>query len=87
MDVFTRNEYKNILLDSWRHCQQKKGLVIHAWVIMTNHVHMIISRNGDYKFEQIVRDFKKYTSTKICSAISCNLKESRREWMINDFDE
>ncbi|MEP7376786.1 MAG: transposase [Chitinophagaceae bacterium] len=61
VDVFTRDEYRNILLDSWRHCQKEKGLQIHAWVIMTNHVHQIISRKGEHKLEDIMRDMKKFT--------------------------
>ncbi len=27
VDVFTRNEYKDILLDSLRYCQKEKGLL------------------------------------------------------------
>ena len=34
IDVFTRNEYKDILLDSLRYCQQEKGMEIYAWCIM-----------------------------------------------------
>jgi len=40
-DVFTREIYKTILLDSIRHCQQSQGLKIHAWVLMTNSARMI----------------------------------------------
>ncbi|MEP7376024.1 MAG: transposase [Chitinophagaceae bacterium] len=87
VDVFTRKEYKQILLDSWKHCQQTKGLQIHAWVIMTNHIHMIISRNGETKLEDIMRDMKKYTSSQIVAAIMYNEQESRREWMLNIFSE
>ena len=79
VDVFTRNEYKQILLDSWKHCQKAKGLQIHAWVIMTNHIHMIVSRKGEIPLEDIMRDMKKYTASKIITAIMCNEKESRRE--------
>jgi hypothetical protein len=32
-DVFTREIYKKILLDSIRHCQQSQGLKIHAWFL------------------------------------------------------
>jgi hypothetical protein len=28
IDVFIRNDYKEILLDSWRHCIKEKGLEI-----------------------------------------------------------
>ena len=41
LDVFTRNEYKTILLDSLHYCQQNKGMEIFAWCIMSNHVHLI----------------------------------------------
>ena len=41
LDVFTRNQYKNILLDSFSFCQKEKGMEIIAWCIMTNHLHLI----------------------------------------------
>ena len=78
VDVFTRNVYKDILIESWKYCQQKKGLLIHAYVIMTNHVHMIISRNSKNLLEDIMRDMKKFTSAKILAAIKTE-SESRRE--------
>jgi REP element-mobilizing transposase RayT len=43
VDVFSRQCYKEILLESLRYCQTNKGLDLHAWVIMTNHLHMIMS--------------------------------------------
>lgn len=84
-DVFTRNMYREILLDSWRHCQQHKGLSIHAYVIMTNHIHMIISKTSNTLLESIMRDMKKFTSTKLTEAIQFNREESRREWMLELF--
>ena len=65
IDVFTRIIYKEILLESIRYCQKEKGLVVHAWYIMTNHVHMIISRNGEAELSGILRDMKKYTSKEL----------------------
>ena len=84
VDLFTRNVYKDILLESWRYCQQQKGLLIHAYVIMTNHVHMIISKNSDTLLEAIMRDMKKFTSSKLLEAIKKE-PESRREWMLTLF--
>lgn len=81
IDVFTRNVYKDILLDSWRYCQKEKGLDVYAWVIMTNHVHMIIGSHKN-KIEDIVRDMKSYTSTSIRKELQSNFTESRREWML-----
>jgi len=84
IDVFSREDYKQIVVESLEYCQQNKGLVIYAWVIMTNHVHMIIS-SRENKIEHIVRDIKKFTSKKIIRAIDENNIESRKVWMLNMF--
>ena len=87
VDVFTRNEYRNIVIDSFNYCSENKGLVIHAWVIMTNHIHMIISRKGPIQFASIMRDMKKFTSVEIIQAIENNTAESRKDWMLKVFTE
>ena len=84
-DIFTRNKYKDILIESWKHCQKHKGLNIHAYVIMTNHVHMIISRKSNHSLESIMPDMKKYTSSKILEAIQYSKEESRKEWLMGLF--
>jgi REP element-mobilizing transposase RayT len=68
VDVFTRKEYKDILLDSIRYCQKEKGLILYAWCIMSNHVHMMIATENNDPGE-IIRDFKKFTAKKIIAAI------------------
>ena len=72
IDVFTRELYKQILIDSLKYCQQKKGLEIFAWCIMTNHVHLIIGTEGN-KMEDILRDFKSFTSRELKETIKNNL--------------
>lgn len=47
MDVFTRPVYKRIIIDSLRYCQKHKGLDIFAWVLMSNHLHMIVALRKD----------------------------------------
>ena len=42
IDIFIRNEYKDILLESIRFCQKEKGLEVYAWCLMTSHVHLIL---------------------------------------------
>jgi hypothetical protein len=37
VDLFTRAEYRDIVLDSWRYCTEHKGLQIWGYVIMSNH--------------------------------------------------
>ena len=85
VNVFTRNLYKDFVLKSLRYCQQEKGLEVYGWGIMSNHIHLIVGRNGENKIEDIIRDFKKYTSVHICKAIEENPKESRKDWMLKLF--
>jgi len=86
IDVFTRNVYKDVLLDSWNYCIKNKGLKIHAWCIMTNHVHMIISSEKD-ELSNITHDMKSFTSTSIKNMITKNPIESRKKWMLKFMTE
>ena len=85
MDVFTRPQYKRIITDSLQYCQANKSLDIYAWVLMTNHLHMIIGMRDDTPIGTFLRDFKKFTSKNIVKAIRENQQESRK-WLIDRFD-
>lgn len=84
VDVFTRSIYADIVLDSLMHCIQTKGLQLHAYVIMSNHLHLIASSRPGFNLADTIRDFKKYTSKQILKAIQTE-NESRREWMLTIF--
>lgn len=86
IDVFTRPIYKQIILDSLTYCQKEKGLDIYAWVLMSNHLHMVVGvRNDEQTISDILRDFKKFTSKKIIACIEENPEESRKVWMLDRF--
>ncbi|MGZ3757111.1 MAG: REP-associated tyrosine transposase [Mucilaginibacter sp.] len=85
IDVLTRRDYKDILVDSLKFCMANKGLELHAWVIMSNHVHLIIGTN-DKPMQDILRDMKRHTSKTIIKAIEDNPQESRKEWMLYQFE-
>ena len=86
IDVFTRREYKDILVDSLNYCIKNKGLVVYAWVIMSNHVHLVIERRS-IALEDIMRDLKKHTSRAIIKAIAENPQESRKAWLLWLFEQ
>ncbi len=86
VDLFTRLEQKKIIVDSLRHCQEKKGLGIYAFVIMPSHIHMMCSSNTETNLAAIIGDFKKFTSKKIIETIIIG-KESRREWLLKMFSD
>ncbi len=52
---------------------------------MTNHVHLIIRAEGEKLLQNILRDYKKFTSKAIIQAISDNIQESRKEWLLQQF--
>jgi REP element-mobilizing transposase RayT len=62
-----------------------KGLEIYGWVIMSNHLHLLIRSSTD-SLSDTLRDFKSYTSKKILEAIE-DSTESRKEWMFKLFKE
>ncbi len=85
IDLFTRVEYKNMIVEALKYCTDKKGLKIYAWCIMESHIHLIISRSEQESLPDILRDFKKYKSKRAIELISM-INESRREWLIKAFE-
>jgi len=85
VDVFIRKRYKDIVIESLKHCQKEKGLVVYAYVIMSSHIHLIVEAKGSTPLSDILRDFKKFTSKTILKEIEHGGYESRREWMLNRF--
>jgi len=81
IDLFVRNEYRDIVLDSLKYCQRHKGLDVYAWCIMTSHVHLIIGSETN-KLQDIMRDFKAYTSHALRKCIEAHERESRKEWIV-----
>ena len=86
LDVFTRKNHRDVLIESLKYCQKEKGLIIYAYVIMSNHIHMIVQTSEPHQIKDTIRDFKKFTSKKILFQIQ-NEPESRREWMLKIFED
>ena len=84
VDVFSRKEYKDILVENLKYCQEKENLQIFCYVIMTNHIHLIVRHDKDLGY--LLGRFKSYTAKKIISAIENNDKESRRSWFLYLFN-
>jgi REP element-mobilizing transposase RayT len=85
IDVFTRNEYKDIFLDSLRFTMEKGNIRVFAWCIMTNHVHLVFNVPSPNKPELVLGNIKRYSSKQIIRSIQTNPKESRKEWMMQQF--
>ena len=84
IDVFTRKEYVYDLMKNIKYCQENKGLEIYAYVIMSNHVHMI-ARSTMQPLNVLLGNFKSYTSKQLITQIESNSQESRKDWLIHMF--
>ena len=83
IDLFIRRDYKDIVLESLKFCQKEKGLKIYAWVIMTSHIHLIVSSDTN-NLSSVIRDFKTYTSKSLIKLIK-RIPESRSTWILKKF--
>ena len=82
VDVFSRKIYRDIVIDSLRYCQQHKGLEIYAFVIMSNHIHLLI-RSSKGSMSDTIREFKSFTAKQTLQTIT---NESRKDWMLHVFE-
>ena len=78
-----KKEYKDILIDSLKYCITHKGLHVYEFVIMSNHLHAIVS-SDKLPLSDVIRDFKKFTSKQIIEQVT-NSNESRKEWLLKKF--
>ena len=61
VDLFTRKECKDIVIDSLKYCVRNKGLIISAYVLMESHLHIVASaKEKSDGLSAIIRDFKKF---------------------------
>ena len=84
IDLFTRKTYRDIIIKSLKYCNKNKGLNLHAFVIMSNHIHLIASTTSPFKLSDFVRDFKAFTYREMIKIILSE-EESRRHWMLHQF--
>lgn len=67
-DAFSRKLHRVLTLENLTFCRKEKGLFLFGYVIMSNHLHMVVQhKNG--KLSECVRDFNKFTSKKLLKMI------------------
>ncbi len=82
IDLFTRKECKDIVIESLKFCQKEKGLNVHAYVIMGSHIHLILSAQEQTNgLSNIIRDIKRHLSKTLIKWVLTNKKESRKTWI------
>ncbi len=84
IDVFAYLEYKNIIIENLKFCQQTKGLRIFGYVIMTNHIHLICQTDNKSGLSSLIRDFKSFTAKLIIKKIQTE-DHTRAKWILTNF--
>jgi putative transposase len=62
LPLFTRQESVDIILQCFRYLQQNDNLKLYAYVILENHIHMVVRSNDIGKS---MESFKKYTANEL----------------------
>lgn len=79
LPIFIQPAACEVLIESLEFCRVNKGLRIHAYVIMDNHLHLIASGPD---LPGTVRAFKGFTARRIVQLAQA----SGREWLLNQFE-
>ena len=79
LPVFTRQKYFEIIMASLTFCRQAKGLRLHAYVILDNHLHLAVSSDS---LSQVIRDFKRHTAKQILAAA----QQDNKLWLLKQLE-
>ena len=74
-NVFNNDNRKNIIIDSLIYCCNMNRISLHAFIIMPNHLHLVLTLNENKEVFQ--RDFLKYTAQKLISVMRNEKNEKR----------
>lgn len=86
LDVLADDDFKMIVIDAVKFYQENGGLVVFAYCIMPNHVHMIAQAESEKYVSEILRDIKKYSSRKIAGRLQAE-DTSRNMYFLSRFQD
>ena len=86
IELFVRPLYKEIIAEALNHFILTQGIVLHAWCLMSSHLHLLLRTREAYGPSFFERDFKKYTTPELIKAVEMKL-DFRKEWMLARFEE
>ena len=81
IDLFIRETYFQIMIDSLKYCIESKGLSLYSWCIMPSHIHLIFS-SLENEPGKVLGNLKTFTSKALQKEILESNGESRKEWML-----
>lgn len=79
LPILIEQRYIEPIIDSLRFCRSTKGLFVFAYVVMPNHLHMIVATRGD--LHATLRDFKRFTSRTIHDRLKADGRTTLLNWL------
>ena len=76
LPIFNTAACCDVIVRSFEYCRAHKGLRIHAWVILDNHLHAIVSGP---ELANTLRDLKRFTARALLEQI----RSEGRAWLLN----
>ncbi len=76
--LFRDEEVVRILFDSLEYLRHKDGLKVYAYVVMPNHIHLVVGCDSK-AMNDIVGSFKSYTSRSIAEYLELNDEQRLKE--------
>jgi len=77
---------KSIVLESLKFLQKEKAIKIYGFVIMPNHIHLILMPLDNPKFKNIQLSFMRFTAQKIKFYLRDNSPEKLEDFLVNKRD-
>ena len=62
LPIFTRKESVQVIIECLKFLQEKDGLKLYAYVILENHLHMVVQSDD---LERSMKSFKQYTAREL----------------------
>ncbi len=84
--ILAHDGIKDIIIDSLRFLVSDKRINLYAFVIMSNHFHLIWQMKGDHERQDVQRDFLKFTGQRILRALKSMQLPIRDELLVNAKD-
>ena len=84
--LLKKDQYKDIIVESLRYLVKEQRVKVYAFVIMSNHLHVMWQVQPGNKQEQVQRDFLKFTAQQIKSDLSVHHPNVLEHFYVNAAD-
>jgi hypothetical protein len=86
IDVFTRYEYCDLLIENLNYCIEHKRLRVYEYAILPSRLCLIAGvEEGKGNLPKVLRDLKSNSAKQILRAIAEHPAENRKEWLLRLF--